>query len=234
MSHATKPARCVAAGTPVAPRSPLRWIPNWLRPGWSRLPGHRPRLAVKGGPVALRDGSKVLIRQVQPADAPLLADGFARLSDKSRRMRFLARKDRLSAAELRYFTEVDHHDHEALGALDRADGRGVGVARYIRDAEDPHAAEIAVTIVDDWQGRGLGAELLARLSDRARSEGICRFSALVADDNLAMAGLLRTMSASVVARSPGAVEYEITLMSPGKSPDTPAAGLCQDRVRMPC
>jgi RimJ/RimL family protein N-acetyltransferase len=182
----------------------------------------------------LRDGSKVLIRQVQPADAPLLADGFARLGDKSRRMRFLARKDQLSAAELRYFTDVDHHDHEALGALDQADGRGVGIARYIRDADNPHAAEIAVTIVDDWQGRGLGTELLIRLSARARSEGICRFTALVADDNVAMAGLLRNMSASLAGRSPGTVEYEITLMPPEKSMTTAAAGLCADRVPAPC
>ena len=80
------------------------------------------------------------------------------------------------------------------------------------DAEDPQAAEIAVTIVDDWQGRGLGTELLARLSGRARSEGIHRFTALVADDNTAMAGLLRNMSANLVGRSPGTVEYEITLM----------------------
>jgi RimJ/RimL family protein N-acetyltransferase len=182
----------------------------------------------------LHDGSKVLIRPVQPADAPLLADGFARLSDKSRRMRFLARKDRLSAAELRYFTDIDHHNHEALGALDQADGRGVGVARWVRDAEDPHAAEIAVTIVDDWQGRGLGTELLTRLSGRARSEGICRFTALVAEDNMAMAGLLRNMSANLVGRSPGTVEYEIALMPPGKSTTTPAAGLGQDRVPTPC
>ena len=234
MSHATKPAHCVAAGTPVAPRSPLRWIPNWLRPGRSHLPGHRPRPAAGGRPVALRDGSKVLIRPVQGTDAPLLADGFARLSPRSRRMRFLTTKKELSGAELRYFTDVDHHDHEALGALNHADGRGVGIARYIRHADDPQAAEIAVAIVDDWQGRGLGTELLTRLSGRARSEGIHRFTALVAEDNIAMAGLLRNMSASLVARSPGTVEYEITLLPPGKSTTTPAAGLYQDRVRTPC
>src|SRR5215813_11430213 len=207
---------------------------SWRRPGWSRLPGHRPRSAAEGKRVVLPDGSKVLIRQVQPADAPLLADGFARLSDRSRRMRFLTGKDQLSAAELRYFTDLDHRGHEALGALDQADGRGVGVARYVRDADDPHAAEIAVTIVDDWQGRGLGTELLTRLSDRARSEDICRFTALVAEDNRAMAGLLRNMSASLTGRSPGTVEYEITLMPPGKSTTTSAAGRCQDRVRTPC
>jgi GNAT superfamily N-acetyltransferase len=129
-------------------------------------------------------------------------------------MRFLTGKKELSGAELRYFTDVDHHDHEALGALSAADGRGVGIARYIRHADDPQAAEIAVTIVDDWQGRGLGTELLARLSGRARSEGIHRLTALVAADNVAMAGLLRNMSASLVGRSPGTAEYEITLMPP--------------------
>jgi GNAT superfamily N-acetyltransferase len=88
-------------------------------------------------------------------------------------MRFLMTKKQLSPAELRYFTDVDHHDHEALGALN-ADGRGVGIARYIRDAGDPHAAEITITIIDDWHGRGLGTGLLTRLSARARarSEGI--------------------------------------------------------------
>jgi RimJ/RimL family protein N-acetyltransferase len=188
----------------------------------------------KGRRVALRDGSKVLIRQVRSADAPLLADGFARLSPHSRRLRFLGIKKELSGAELRYFTDVDHHDHEALGALNHADGRGVGIARYIRHAEDRQAAEIAVAIVDDWQGRGLGTELLARLSARARSEGIHRFTALVAEDNTAMARLLRNMNASLVDRSHGAAEYEVTLMPPGKSTATSAAGPCPDRVQTPC
>ena len=199
-----------------------------------RLLGHRPRPPVKGRPVMLRDGSKVLIRQVHSTDAPLLADGFARLSPRSRQMRFLTAKKELSRAELRYLTDVDHHDHEALGALNHADGRGVGVARYIRHAEDPQAAEIAVTIVDAWQGRGLGTELLTRLSGRARSEGIHRFTALVDSDNVAMARLLRNMNGNLVDRSPGTVEYEIPLVPAGNSTTTPAAGPGQDRVRTPC
>jgi RimJ/RimL family protein N-acetyltransferase len=160
-------------GAGAARRSPRRWRPAWLRPGRSRLAGHWPRSAVTGRPVVLRDGSAVLIRPVRPVDAPLVADGFARLSARSRQLRFLTPKKELSPAELRYFTDVDHHDHEALGALDHPGGRGVGIARYVRDADDPQAAEIAVTIIDDWQGRGLGTELVARLSDRARCEVSC-------------------------------------------------------------
>jgi RimJ/RimL family protein N-acetyltransferase len=227
MSHATKPAHPAAAGPPAAARSPRHWIPGWLRPGWSRLAGHRPRPAVQTGLVALRDGSTVLIRQVQSADAALVADGFTRLSPRSRQMRFLTGKKQLSSAELRYLTDVDHHDHEALVALNQADGRGVGIARYIRHANDPHAAEIAVTIVDDWQGRGLGSELVTRLSGRARHEGIQRFTALVAEDNTAVARMLRHTSASLAGRGPGTVEYEITLTPPKKGTATPTAGLCQ-------
>ncbi len=171
----------------------------------------RPRPATGGTPTTLRDGSTVLIRQVRGTDAPLLADGFARLSARSRQLRFLGPKKMLSAAELRYLTDVDHHDHEALGALSPADGWGVGIARYIRDADDPRAAEIAVTIADDWQGRGLGSELLARLSDRGRQAGIGRFTATVSADNVAMPRLLWKMGAELTGRSRGTVDYEVTL-----------------------
>ncbi|MGZ4590646.1 MAG: N-acetyltransferase family protein [Actinomycetes bacterium] len=165
--------------------------------------------------VVLRDGSAVQIRQVRGTDAPLLADGFNRLSAESRRLRFLTPKTQLSQEELRYFTDVDHHDHEAIVALGR-DGRGAGVARFVRDAEDPQAAEIAVTIVDDWQGRGLGTELLATLTERAHQEGIHRFTAIVAVDNLAMTALLRRLRANVelVRREFDTLQYLITL-APG-------------------
>jgi RimJ/RimL family protein N-acetyltransferase len=183
------------SGASLACSRPLRW----LRSASSK-------------PVVLRDGSQVVIRPVNSADAPLLADGYARLSDRSRRMRFMTTKIELSPAELRYFTDVDHHDHEALGALSHADGRGVGIARYVRDAEDPAAAEVAVTIVDDWQGRGLGTELMAQLSDRARREGIHRFTALVAAENAAVAALLRNMSAELIRRESNTLQYAIKLM----------------------
>jgi GNAT superfamily N-acetyltransferase len=176
-----------------------------------------PRCAARGKRVVLRDGSEALIRQIQRADAPLLADGFARLSAESRWLRFLTAKKELSPAELRYFTEVDHHDHEALGALNPVDGRGVGIARYVRSADDPHAADIAVTVIDDWQRRGLGSALLAQLTDRARQEGIRRFTALVLAENVAVIQLLGNLGADValVDRESGTLEYEISLARGG-------------------
>lgn len=179
--------------------------------------------AARDRELRLRDGSRVLIRQVQSADAPLLADGFARLSAASRWMRFLSPKKELSAAELSYLTDLDHHDHEALGALEHGGGRGVGIARYIRQADDPSTADVAVTIADDWQGRGVGTALLARLSDRAREENIRRFSALVAVDNVAVAGLLRHARASLVRRDSGTLEYEISLVPVAEEAWVPGA-----------
>jgi GNAT superfamily N-acetyltransferase len=172
---------------------------------------------MKGEKTVLRDGSVVLIREVEAGDAQLLADGFARLSDESRQLRFLTGKPNLTAAELRYFTHIDHHDHEALGAINPEDGRGVGIARYIRDAKDPEAAEVAVTVVDEWQRRGLGTELVDRLADRARQEGIRHFTALVGADNDAVVGLLEDgdIGVHVIKRESSAVEYEIELPARG-------------------
>lgn len=168
--------------------------------------------------VELRDGSRVLIRQVHRDDAPLLEEGFSRLSAESRRSRFLVDKKRLSPKELSYFTHIDHHDHEAIGARDATDGRGLGIARFIRDPENPEVAEVAVAVVDDWQKRGLASELLSRLFVRAREEGIRHFTALVAEENEAVAGLLHSLGAEVrvVEHDAGAISYVITPAPEGR------------------
>lgn len=163
----------------------------------------------------LKDGSLVAVRPVRATDVPLLVDGFARLSPSSRRMRFLTGKRELSAGELRYLTDIDHRDHEALVALDAVTGRGVGVARYVRDVDDVHCAEVAITVVDEWQRRGLGSHLMAGLARRAQPEGIQRFTALIASDNAAIVALLRRMDADVdlVRYDADTVQFEISLRS---------------------
>lgn len=173
-------------------------------------------LSVAAAAVVLRDGSAVRIRQLTGADAELLADGFARLSATSRWSRFLSGKTHLSSAELRYLTDIDHHNHEALVAVSLLDGRGLGVARYVRSAEDPRVAEVAVTVVDEWHGRGLGTELVTRLTERAVAVGIQRFTALIASENLAVLRLLRKMSVNyhLVAGEYGTFECEIPLPPP--------------------
>lgn len=157
--------------------------------------------------VPLRDGSTVLVRPVEPSDRGLLRRGLERLSDESRYRRFLSPVPRLSESQLRYLTDVDHHDHEALIALEPESGEALGVARYVRT--DPEAAEFAVTVIDDWQGRGLGSALLDLLAGRAREEGITSFGALLLAENEEMLQLLRRLGpVRALAHEQGTVAIE--------------------------
>jgi RimJ/RimL family protein N-acetyltransferase len=134
----------------------------------------------------LPDGAPVLIRPIRADDKRMLTDGLRRLSDESVHRRFLTPKRTFSRAELRYLTEVDGRDHVALVA-EHPSGpvrRLIAVARFVRLAEDPHAAEVAVTVADDWQGRGLGSMLSEQLANEARRLGIRRFTATMAADNV--------------------------------------------------
>ncbi len=174
-----------------------------------------------GDAVHLRDGAEVEIARLTPGDATILAEAFAQLSEESRRLRFLGPKPTLSAAEVRYLTEVDGHRHEALSAIDPLTGRGVGITRFVRDPDNPRRAEVAITVADDWQRRGLGRLLLERLADRARKEGVRSFTALVSVDNQSMHGLLDRIDAPArITRMAGGVdEYEIELAPRGLGAD---------------
>src|SRR3954465_14853560 len=149
---------------------------------------------------ALRDGSEVIIRPVTPADRAMLLSGFARFGDRSRHQRFFGVKVKLTEAELAFFTEVDHHDHEALGAIDLETGAGVGIARFIRLEPGSPVAEAAVAVVDDWQSRGVGRALLEALVERAHEEGVERFQATVLRSNRAMLEAFRRVGAVEVTR----------------------------------
>jgi RimJ/RimL family protein N-acetyltransferase len=143
--------------------------------------------------VRLKDGSSVLVRPVQPDDRELFAAGFERMSPESRYRRFMGHKQKLSERELDFFTRLDHDLHEAIGAIDEATGEGVGVARMHRHEDDPTVAEAAVTVVDDWQGRGLGGLLLDRLTRRARELRVTHFDASLFTSNRAMLALFQRL-----------------------------------------
>jgi GNAT superfamily N-acetyltransferase len=160
----------------------------------------------------MTDAAGLEIRPIAPDDKAGMLEAFDRLSDASRYRRFLAPHGRLSTDELRYLTEVDHHDHEALVAVEPVGQRGVGVARYVRSAEDRSRAEIAVAVTDDWQGRGVGSQLVTALVDRARTEGIHSFSAVVLAENSQMLGLLAELGdVRVLRRDHGSVELIVEL-----------------------
>lgn len=81
--------------------------------------------------VTLAPGLEVLIRPIRPEDRHLMTAAFAQLSPESRYQRFFAPVERLSESDLTYLTDIDHHDHEALVAIDPDNGGIVAVARYV-------------------------------------------------------------------------------------------------------
>jgi GNAT superfamily N-acetyltransferase len=155
---------------------------------------------------------EVLVRPLVAEDRELLRDAFDRLGEQSRYRRFLAPKRTLSTSELTYLTDVDHVDHEAIAALDAATGEGVGVARYIRLPDRPEVAEAAVTVVDEWQGRGVGRLLLDRLVARAEANGIERFRASMLVSNRVMRHLLEQIGdLEVIRQGEGSVDVDVEL-----------------------
>jgi GNAT superfamily N-acetyltransferase len=164
----------------------------------------------------LRSGDEVLVRPIGPDDKGRLVDAFERSSPESRYRRFFSPTPRLSAAQLRYLTEIDHHGHEALQAVDPQTEQGLGVARFVRSPDDPTVAEVAVAVVDDWQGRGLASALLQDLAARAREEGIARFSASVLAENDPIMKLFRGFGdVHVTSRDQGVVELLMDLPEEG-------------------
>jgi GNAT superfamily N-acetyltransferase len=160
--------------------------------------------------VELRDGASIWIRPIRPDDKDALIRGFDRLSPESRYRRFFAPLDRLSSRDLAYLTEVDHHDHEALIAHSES-GEPLGVARYVR-GDDPDRAEVAVVVVDEWQGRGVATELISRLADRAREEDVRLFTATILAENRDALALTHSLGDSRRVGTPSTtVDLEIEL-----------------------
>jgi acetyltransferase len=142
----------------------------------------------------LPDGTPILIRPIAAADKARLAEGLRRLSDASVRLRFLSSKPSFTAAELRYLTEVDGHDHIALVALAEDTDCLVGVARCVRLRGRPDSAEMAIVVADAWHGRGAGRALAEALSAAARAAGVRRFEALVQASNAPARALARRIA----------------------------------------
>lgn len=161
----------------------------------------------------LPDGTPVRMRPVGPGDREALRHGVAHdLSPESRHRRFLSPLRELTEAQLDELTGADGVDHCALGALAGVRPQPAGVARYIRAAARPEQAEVALTVADAWQRRGLGTLLLAALGTVALSNGVRVFHADLLADNLPVLALLRRCGDAVSMHSlDGVVEARLEL-----------------------
>jgi RimJ/RimL family protein N-acetyltransferase len=173
----------------------------------------------------LRDGTWTLVRPIRPDDRRRLRRGLDWLSPRSRELAFHLPVNDLTDEQLRYVTEIDHVDHVAWVALDPEDleAPGMGIGRYVRLRHDPTVAEGAITVLDRYQGRGLGTVLLALLTSSARRNGISVFRNYVLADNEAMLGLFAELGATSQPLDRRVMEVDFELPTDMEDlPDTPA------------
>lgn len=144
------------------------------------------------------DGQEWLLRPIRPEDATLLQEFVRNLSDESRYMRFISMLRELTPRMLARYTRIDYDRELALLAtiqVPNPENRGllreriIGFAHYLRNA-DGMGAEYALVIADDWQRRGLGAQLMRSLIRAARRQGLAYIDGVVLAGNRPMLGLM--------------------------------------------
>lgn len=165
----------------------------------------------------LPDGRALRVRAIRPGDRNRLHEEFRKLSKSTVRDRFFSTKMDLTPQELTYYTEVDFARHVALVAEIDSDGewRPVGVGRFVRDRERPDHSEFAITIIDDFQGRGIGKILLRHLIRCARKLGLRHLDASVLPQNARMSHLLHSSGLPLrSSMNDGVLTYSLTL-TPG-------------------
>ena len=135
----------------------------------------------------------ITIRPLRNGETGAVQAVFHRLGPRTRLLRIGGAKTVLSAYDLEHLARVDA-DHHVLVALFK--GEPVGIARLVREGS---TAEVAVEVIDEWQGRRVGTLLMTRLSDDARAAGIERLHAIVDPDNTASRALMRRAAVQVSA-----------------------------------
>ncbi len=212
------------------PLLPPDWRPDReldrarTRPSAPPVPRPHAHPSPRPGRFRLRDGTPVLLRPLRVEDRDLVVAAFDRLSPQSRYRRFLSPTPRLTSSLLEFLMKVDDDDHFALVATtEEGDAPAVvGVSRFAR-LDDPEAAEAAVTVIDEYQGRGAGAFLLDAIVLAARQRGVRRFEGLVLADNSASKAILAHAGARFENDGSGVLRYVLDL--PETAEDLPGHGI---------
>lgn len=171
------------------------------------------RLAENARPVhaALDDGARVLLRPLLPSDRETVAVAVRDLSLKSRQRRFFS-AGQPSELVIDYLVEIDYVDHFAWLVVDaRAPVDAWGAVRYIRQEDRPARAELALTVTDAHQGRGLGGLMLGAIGAAASVAGIDQFTGSLQSDNTQMRSVLLKVAASFAFGEPGVTIAEFTV-----------------------
>lgn len=168
----------------------------------------------------LKDKTCVELRLVRPQDRKRYLKGFSHISTRTNINRFHTFKKGFTDKELHYLLDIDNVHHLAIGAIrcNRND-MGIGIARYISQADNPAKAEAAIVVIDEYQGKGLGKLLYRELMNKAQENGIVTLNNTVMKDNRVMLHLLEQMGAQQVSENEQVYELELQLSSPIESSD---------------
>jgi RimJ/RimL family protein N-acetyltransferase len=155
----------------------------------------------------LSDGRKVEIRAQRPEDREGLRAAVRRKSPQSSYHRFFAVKREFSEQEAHYFLDIDFVNHVALVAEATEDGRQaiVGGCRYV--LMEPGRAEVAFSVIDAYQGKGLGAALMRHIAVIAREAGVQELVAEVLSDNAPMLKVFERSGLTLTTKHEGTVVH---------------------------
>jgi acyl-CoA hydrolase/GNAT superfamily N-acetyltransferase len=156
-------------------------------------------------------GLEILMRPVRISDEPLLKDFFYSLSDQSLYRRFISMRKDMPHERLQEFVVIDYTKETVILATVREGEmeKAVGVGQYgINEAS--HTAEVSLVVRDDYQGKGVGTEVLSYLTLLAKREGLYGFTAEVLVENRPMLHLFEKMGFDIQKRSSQGV-YELQM-----------------------
>ena len=161
--------------------------------------------------VTLRDGRSVLIRPIQPGDAPALAEAIESADADTIRRRFLGGRPRVTPELLGYLTTVDYASRFALVAVEPAGQRGVAIARYEPAGQDG-TADVAIAVTPGWRHVGLATELLRMLAQAAGERDIHTFTGAYLADNRPVTALINAADEPAnQVTSRGIAEFSVPL-----------------------
>lgn len=151
-------------------------------------------------------GKNLNVASLTPADRAQIQAGLKLMSHESIRNRFMGSKKEFTEKELDYLTSLDGCNHYALGVEETGGThRGVAVIRMVRSEADPTEAEVAVTIIDEYQRIGIGSLLLDLIILAAKERGIDRFSFTFLPQNDGIVKLIEKKGIPVTERGQDSV-----------------------------
>ncbi len=138
-----------------------------------------------------KSGEKILVRQLRPDDTPLLVDLFDHMTSESRYRRYHQTLDHVAPGriwqEAQSIAHADPDHNHVLLAFDDVPGEGavlIGAVRFVETS--PFEAEVAISVRDDYQDRGIGTQLMRLLAGDAEALGYLRLVADIQNDNPAI------------------------------------------------